>query len=573
MAGEGRRLRPVFTWSLARRLTQYLALALFVALFIASRRGGWPPELVNLPMRLDPLIFLSHLLSSLQPSTGSLSLSKAVEGLSLLALITLLLTFVFGRAWCGWLCPLGTLLDLLSPRLVHRRKGRLAPRRQPRPERRGLEGWRAIKYVLLAALLILAALGNLTLLVLDPLAIVLRTLGAAAWPALDQFVTRLEALLYRLPGLADPVSALDAVLRPGLLPSEPAFYQGAWLLALFFLGLVLLNWIAPRFWCRYLCPLGGLLGLVSKAALFRRQVGEACQGCTLCTQACPTGTIDPQQDYASDPAECTMCMDCLDACPRSGIVFRPSTGSGRGPSTDPGSGPSTDPGSRTLTGSGRGWQRDAWRPYDPGRREFLLAAGGALAAWAVLRSDAAAKRTGPFVLRPPGVRRPDGSGDLLESCVRCAECLRACPTGALQPALGEAGVEGIWTPLLVPRLGYCEYSCNACGQVCPVGAIPPLELEAKRQQVIGKAYIDQDRCIAWADHSECLVCEEMCPIPDKAIRLEERQVRLPGGEMQAVRLPVVLRELCTGCGLCEYKCPLNGESAIRVYVPNAPLPF
>ena len=534
--GAARRFRPRLSWSAARRWTQYLALALFLVLFIAARRGGWPPALVNLPMRLDPLLMLAHLLA------GRLLLAG-----SLLALLTLLLTLVFGRAWCGWLCPLGTLLDLFSPPQLRRRKGLLVPLHPLSPERqlweRRLEPWRAVKYFLLLLILGLAALGNLTLLALDPLTIVFRTLGTAVWPGLDQLLTRLEAFLYRLPGLGEAVSTLDAWLRPLLLPTEPSFYQGAWLLALFFLGLVLLNWIVPRFWCRYLCPLGGLLGLVSKAALFRRQVGDACQGCTLCTQACPTGTIDPAKNYASDPSECTLCMDCLDACPRSGIRFNP------------------------------GLKLAAWNHYDPGRRQLLLAAGAALGAWAVLDSDASARRQGPFLLRPPGVRLPDGSGDLLERCVRCAECLRACPTSALQPALGEAGPQGIWTPLLVPRLGYCDYSCNACGQACPVEAIPPLSLEEKRQQVIGRAYIDQDRCIAWADHTECLVCEEMCPIPDKAIVLEESQVALPDGETRPLLLPYVLRERCIGCGLCEYKCPLNGEAAIRVYVPNMPTSF
>ena len=93
--------------------------------------------------------------------------------------------------------------------------------------------------------------------------------------------------------------------------------------------------------------------------------------------------------------------------------------------------------------------------------------------------------------------------------------MRACPTNALQPAVLEAGVQGVLTPVLIPRLGYCDYSCNACGQVCPVQAIPPLSLEEKRQQVIGKAYIDQNRCIAWSDHRDCIVCEEMCPLPRK----------------------------------------------------------
>jgi NAD-dependent dihydropyrimidine dehydrogenase PreA subunit len=135
--------------------------------------------------------------------------------------------------------------------------------------------------------------------------------------------------------------------------------------------------------------------------------------------------------------------------------------------------------------------------------------------------------------------------------------MRACPTGALQPALFEAGLEGLWTPVLLPRIGYCDYSCNACGQVCPVAAIPPLLLDDKRLKVIGKAYIDTNRCIAWADHRDCIVCEEMCPLPEKAITLVEHAD-------SPARLPVVNRERCIGCGICEYKCPLN-QAAIQVY--------
>jgi ferredoxin len=101
-----------------------------------------------------------------------------------------------------------------------------------------------------------------------------------------------------------------------------------------------------------------------------------------------------------------------------------------------------------------------------------------------------------------------------------------------------------------------------------VEAIPQLSLEEKRQRVIGHAYIDQDLCIAWADHVDCIICEEMCPVPDKAIVLEEGEVRTDDGERVTVQHPHVIRDRCIGCGICEYKCPVNGEAAIRVYVPS-----
>jgi MauM/NapG family ferredoxin protein len=203
--------------------------------------------------------------------------------------------------------------------------------------------------------------------------------------------------------------------------------------------------------------------------------------------------------------------------------------------------------------------------YDPNRRQVLIALGTTITGLALFNSDAVAKRDQPHLLRPPGARE----NDLLDKCVRCNLCSRACPTSGLQPSISEAGLEGFWTPILVPRLGYCDYACNACGQVCPVQAIPPLSLDEKRQRVIGHAYIDQNRCIAWADHRDCIVCEEMCPLPDKAIKLEKAPVVNTAGDSVMVQLPHVDRDKCIGCGICEYKCPLDGDAAIRVYVPAA----
>ncbi len=296
-----------------------------------------------------------------------------------------------------------------------------------------------------------------------------------------------------------------------------------------FLSVILLNLAAPRFWCRYLCPLGALLGLLSKVAVVRREVSDQCTQCDDCVRVCPTGTIQPAKEYASDPGECTMCLECLAVCPYSAVEFPTHLSLAEG------------------------------QPYDPSRRHALMALGAAIAGIGLFRT---AKRDHPWLIRPPGAQE----NDLLSKCIRCGECVRACPTSAIQPAVAEAGLEGLWTPVLVARLGYCDYSCNACGQVCPVQAIPPLSLEEKRQQVIGQAYIDQNRCIPWADHQDCIVCEEMCPVPDKAIKLERVEARNGDGVLVTVQRPHVIRERCIGCGICEYKCPVSGEAAIRVYV-------
>jgi MauM/NapG family ferredoxin protein len=177
--------------------------------------------------------------------------------------------------------------------------------------------------------------------------------------------------------------------------------------------------------------------------------------------------------------------------------------------------------------------------------------------------DSGAKYPDSHLIRPPGTLQDE----FLSQCIRCSECMRACPTHALHPAFFEDGLVGLWSPILIPRLGYCDFSCNACGQICPTKAISALSLDDKRNQVIGKAFIDQNRCIAWADHKDCIVCEEMCPLPEKAITLKVGQWQSSGGELVEVLLPQINRPLCIGCGICENKCPVVGEAAIRVYKP------
>jgi MauM/NapG family ferredoxin protein len=509
--------RRVARWRRIRRIVQILALGLFLALLVYANAQRSGPFWADLFSRFDPLSMVS----------ASLAGRVLVGGL-VLAAITLLLTLVLGRVWCGWLCPLGTILEWLGPR---------SPRR-PAPADR----WRAIKYLLLVAVLVSALFGSQVLIFLDPLTILNRTVSTAAWPALRSGIVHAETFLYRFQFLWGPLDAVhNAAVQPLFQDVQPVFGLGV-LIALFFVGLVALNWWAERFWCRYLCPLGGLLGSSSRLSLLGRDVSDDCVECGRCTPACPTGTIDPEDGFRSDPAECIVCLDCLVDCTRDSTSFRWHL-----------------PGRASA-----GWRPAPAHDYDPTRRQMLAAMGASVAGVALLAAEPITRRQPATLVRPPGAMQTDFSG----LCIRCAACVRVCPTQGLQPTLFEGGAQNLLTPQLVPRLGYCNFGCNACGQVCPTGAIPPLPLEEKQRTPIGLARVDRDRCLPWAYDIPCIVCEESCPVADKAIKLEEVEIADAQGQPVLLQRPRVVRELCIGCGICEHQCPMGGEAAIRVFAPT-----
>ncbi len=490
----GRPRGPIY-WPRIYRITyQTFFLLLFIATLALMTDEGIRRFPVQWLFHLDPLAALSVLASS-----------WVLPAAFLWSLALVALTVVFGRAFCGWLCPVGTMHHLVSRATRRWRCGPPATVNRWRPHFR----W---KYLVLVALLVVTALGSLQMGLLDPLSLGLRSFASGLVPA-------------------------GSAALPGQ-EYRPRLYRVAWLTGALFLAMLVANvWIA-RWWCRALCPLGALLGWVARGAVYRIQVDPGlCTHCDRCAADCQ-GADEPFAKHRV--SECHVCLNCVAVCPEGAIAYQPFA-----PVAAPAGGVALP------------------------RRQFLVAAFSGAALLPLFRATAGAGGSAsPEAIRPPGALAEEA---FLARCLRCGACGNVCPTSAIQPSLVETGIEGLWTPVVVPRRGWCEPSCTLCGQVCPSGAIRAMSAEEKgwtRPEgygvKIGTAFIDRGRCLPWGMETPCIVCQEVCPTTPKAIRLDETTVMGRDGKPLRLQRPVVDPNRCVGCGLCEAKCPVVDLAAIRV---------
>src|SRR5271157_759793 len=518
-----------------RSFSQIVFFALFLFLLLRTEfRGSLHaagseirlPYPVQLFFQFDPLVMLSNALSS-----------RALYRGLLWSLAILIPTMLFGRFFCGWICPLGSIHHFFSSLTSERKRGKQLI------ESNRYKRWQTIKYYLLIAALIAAVLGTRIVGWLDPFSLLVRSLGLSILPATDYALNAaLRAMEHsRFAGVQMAGSGLHFIFGALLLGfKQPYFRQGVWL-GVIFIFLLTLNFSVTRFWCRALCPLGALLGIVSRWSILGLvKNAEHCKDCDRCLLHCQGGD-DPVGGVPWRQAECHLCLNCVAECPEQGLQFKFFA---------------------AQESLGTSLQR----------RKVLTGLVAGAAVVPLLRSTSGfAVQRNARLLRPPGALDEDY---FLARCIRCGECMKVCPTNALHPALDEAGLEGLWTPVMVPRIGYCETSCVLCSQVCPTGAIWEITSKEKGWAAggahdakpihVGTAFFDRGRCLPWAMATECIVCEEWCPTSPKAIYLQLAEVVTADGNRKLVKQPLLDPARCVGCGACEYACPVQDQPAIYV---------
>lgn len=455
----------------------------------------------------DPLLMLLNFIA-----TGK------IIPIFLLSLIPLFLTLILGRFFCGWVCPFGTINQFFS-----------WLSRKSRKEKKGVDKkLLKLKYLVLLAVIVAAIMGTHLGGWLDPFSLLTRSSAVAVTPAVNYTVHQsLKTGAGDTGVVSKGLKPFYKFARKNVLTNKQRVYTQSVIVGLLFVGLLVMNLYKRRFFCNYLCPLGALYGLVSRFGLFHLKTNESCVSCNACANNC-TYKGSPYQDYMK--SECMTCFNCVDDCPTDAVEV-------------------------TFA-----FPKKAVRtPINLGRRKMIGAAVSGVAAASLPKVFIHSKTKIHSFERPPGSVTEK---EFLARCVRCGQCMQVCPTNFIQPALFEAGLEGIWTPVLNAQTGYCEYECNKCTQVCPTKAIEALTIQQKKEFKIGIAVVDRNRCYTYADGYNCAVCEEHCPIPEKAIRFREVDTWNFKGKLVKVKQIYVVPDLCIGCGICENVCPRGDAPGI-----------
>lgn len=442
--------------------------------------------------------------------------------------ILIAMTLIFGRIYCSVICPLGVMQDGVSwlSGLRKKKKYRFSYSREVK--------WLRYGVLVIFVIALIAGIGSLVALL-------------APYSSYGRIVSNLFAPVYQwgnnlLAYWAERKGSYAFYETEIWLRSLPTF-----IIALTtFIVLCILAWKNGRTYCNTICPVGTILGQLSRFSLLRIVIDESkCNRCGLCSRKCKASCINGKE-HQVDYSRCVVCMDCISTCTHGAIRYA---------LRKPGKNKAVNE-EKTAAATHAG--RD-----DFSRRKFLsatalVAAVASLRAQekivdgglAVIEDKKIPERKTPIV--PPGAQSQQ---NMASHCTGCQLCVSVCPNGVLRPS---TAIETLMQPEVSYERGYCRPECTRCSEVCPAGAIRKISTADKSSIQVGHAVWIQENCVVLTDGVECGNCARHCPAG--AILM----IPTDPDDENSPRVPMVNTERCIGCGACENLCPARPFSAIYV---------
>ena len=447
---------------------------------------------------------------------------EAVLALNVVVIVALIvLTLVFGRIYCSIICPLGIMQDIFGW------LGKKAKKNRYTYSKAHL--W--LRIIFLIAMFLAFLMG---------MSIVVQLL--APYSAFGRIATNLLQPVYLainnvLASIAEQMDSYAFYHRDVWLRALPSLIISLLTLVI----LAILAWRNGRTYCNTICPVGTLLGMLSRFSFLKIHFDvEKCRNCSLCTKNCKASCID-FKTHTVDATRCVVCGDCIESCKFGALSYR----------------------GKKLEVRGKEMAQANDKPQQDSRRSFLvssaLLATAALAqqkdkimdgGLAEIEDKVAPKRQTP--LTPPGSQ---SMSNFAKRCTGCQLCISECPNDVLRPS---DDLLHLMMPTMSYERGYCRPECNRCSQVCPAGAIKPIEKENKVSTQMGHAVWIKKNCVPLTDGVECGNCARHCPVG--AIEM----VPSDPNDEESPAVPAVNEARCIGCGACEYLCPARPFSAIYV---------
>ena len=442
-----------------------------------------------------------HRLAHLQFVPALLSLSVGI------LLFLIVLTLLFGRIYCSTICPMGILQDIIArlSKSTSKKKKRYSYSPAKNRLRWSVLGGTVISFLcgftfIVGLLEPYSAYGRIVVHVFKPIYMLGNNLLESSFSKFDNYT------FYQVDTSILSISSL---------------FIAVVILTMIFI----MAWKHGRTWCNTICPVGTILGLLSRFSLFKVRIdSDKCNSCGLCATKCKAACIN-SKEHTIDYGRCVDCFDCLGGCKQKALIYQPSLS-----------------------------------PTDSSKRRFLVA--GLLTAGAVPKllsqvKESVASLEGKKVYKKENPVTPPGSVSrehFQQQCTSCHLCISKCPSHVLKPAFMEYGLAGVMQPTVSFEKGFCNFDCTVCGDVCPNGAILPISVKQKHLTQMGYVVFIEENCIVYTDGTSCGACSEHCPTQAVAM------VPYKDG----LTIPHVNKEICVGCGGCEYVCPARPFRAIYI---------